>query len=85
VMHSLAALLPAKVRANEVAERELAAAALRCDALHVVAHIEQSSAHPPRVDVADMKDALRRKLRAIDPHVKVVSSTKMQGLPWVVD
>lgn len=84
VMMSLAALLPAKHRANRANERDLAAAVLDCTSFKVVAHLETPAAHRPVIDPADIKQKLKQLLRAIDPHVKVVSIAKMQGLGWSV-
>ena len=57
---------------------------LKCAVLRVVAHIEQPRAHRPVVDPADIKQQLRRKLRAVDAHPKIVSMNDMQGLAWNV-
>lgn len=84
VLMSLAALLPAKHRANELNERELATAFLNCSDFKVVAHLEQPRGHSPVIDPADIKQKLRQLLRSVDPHVKVVSSTNMQNLGWTV-
>ena len=42
------------------------------------------AAHQPRVDLADLKQKLKSKLRAIDAHPEIVSMTKPLGLGWVV-
>lgn len=84
VLDTLAAMLPARVRANEPVEQQMAAAILNCASLKVVLHIEQPPRHRPVVDPADIKQKLRRLLRAVDPHLKVVSMNNMQGLAWTV-
>lgn len=84
VLHTLAAMLPARLLANELIERELATAVLNCNALKVVLHIEQPQRHQPVVDPADIKQKLRRLLKAVDSHPKVVSMRNMQGLAWTV-
>lgn len=84
VLHTLAAMLPAKLYANNSSEQQLATAILGCVALHVVAHIEQPQKHRPAVDLADVKQKLRRLLKAIDAHPKVVSQDQMSGLAWLV-
>ena len=84
VFHTLAALLPAKLYANDPVERQLASAILNCASLKVVLHIEQPHRHSPVVDLADLKQKTRRLLRAIDPHLKIVTKSKMQGLAWSV-
>lgn len=81
---TLAALLPARLHANDPKERALADAILKCVTLRVVAHIEQPRAHRPVVDPADIKQKLRRMLRAVDAHPKIVSMHDMQGLAWAV-
>lgn len=84
VLHTLAALLPAKLHANEFNEQQLAAAILTCTFLRVVAHIEQPARHQPVIDPADLKQKLRSLLKAIDAHPKVVSMNSMGGLEWTV-
>lgn len=84
VLHTLAAMLPARLLANAPIERQLAMAILNCGCLKVVLHIEQPQRHRPVVDPADIKQKLRRLLKAIDPHLKVVSMNNMQGLAWTV-
>lgn len=84
VLHTLAAMLPAKLRANDPTEQQLAAAILACASLRVIAHIEQPLRHRPVVDLADIKQKLRRLLRAVDANPKVVSMNDMNGLNWTV-
>lgn len=85
VLHTLSALLPAKLLATDPDEAGLAGDVLTCSSLRIVAHIEQPQRHRGVVDPADLRQKLRELLRAVDPHVKVVSLTKMQGLPWTVE
>lgn len=84
VFMSLAALLPAKHRANDRNEQALAASILNCQSFRVIAHIELPQAHRPVIDCADIKQKLKQRLAAVDSHVKVVSITNMQGLAWAV-
>lgn len=84
VIATLGALLPARLNAHDPQEKALADAVLKCAVLRVVAHIEQPRAHRPVVDPADIKQQLRRKLRAVDAHPKIVSMNDMQGLAWNV-
>lgn len=84
VLHTLAAMLPAKLRANEISEQKFASAILTCTSLRVIAHIEQPARHQPVIDPADLKQKLRRLLKAVDPHLKVVSMNNMSGLEWTV-
>ena len=86
VLHTLAALLPARLNATEPREREVARAVLQCQSLHVVLHVEQN---PRRrvLDLADVKQALKPLLRAVDCHPKLVcmqSTQNMAGLGWTV-
>jgi hypothetical protein len=84
VIATLGALLPARLKAHNAEENALAGAILNCASLRVVAHIEQPRAHRRVVDPADIKQQLRRKLRAVDAHPKIVSMNDMQGLAWHV-
>ena len=84
VLHTLSAMLPAKLHAVNLAEKNLAANLLRCKALRVIAHIELPGRHRGVVDPADLRQKLRQLLRVVDPHVKVVSTANMQGLAWTV-
>ena len=81
----MAALLPARLHAGTpLEEKNLSKAILGCKKLQVIVHIEQPSAHQPRVDLADLKQKLKSKLRAIDAHPKIVSMAKPLGMGWVV-
>lgn len=84
VLMSLAALLPAKHRASDPAEKALATSVLSCSDFKVIAHLELPQAHKPVVDPADIKQKLKQRLAAVDRHLKVVSMDKMQGLAWTV-
>jgi hypothetical protein len=84
VIHTLAALLPAKANANDAAEKTFAGNMLDCRQLRVVMHIEQNPHRKPVVDLTDLLQKTRRYLRAIDPHPKVCSMTQPSGMPWVV-
>lgn len=84
VLMSLAALLPAKHRANDQNEQALAGSILDCQKFRVIAHLELPQAHRPVIDPADIKQKLRQRLAAVDPHVKVVSIANMQNLAWTV-
>lgn len=84
VLHTLAAMLPAKLHANEPNEQQLANAILICTSLRVVAHIEQPTRHQPVIDPADLKQKLKSLLKAVDAHPEVVSMNNMRGLEWTV-
>ncbi|HEX7371108.1 MAG TPA: hypothetical protein VF284_12595 [Rhodanobacteraceae bacterium] len=81
VLCTLAAMLPASLRAADHDERQLSHAVVRCTSLRVVLHVEQDRGV---IDLADIKQELKRKLKAIDPQVKIVSTANMGGLPWTV-
>lgn len=83
VICTLAALLPASLHAADE-EKQHARAALDCTRLKIVLHIEQPRAHRPAVNLGDLKQKLKSRLKAIDPHVKIVHMQKMAGLEWTV-
>jgi hypothetical protein len=85
VIHTLAALLPAKLLANDEQEKSLATSLLAARQLRVIAHIEQPGGKGQIVDPADLKQKLEKRLRAIDPNVKIVCKDKLRGLPWEVN
>jgi hypothetical protein len=88
VMYTLAALLPAKVNANDISERDFAAKTLRATQLRLVLHLEQPEKHsklfPRAIDPANVQLKLRQRLKAIDPHPIVAETAKMHGLQWSV-
>lgn len=84
VLCTLAAMLPATLLAVDNSEKKLAKAIIGCQSLHVVLHVEQPRAHKSVVDLADIKQKLKGKLRAIDPHAKIVHMAGMAGLRWTV-
>lgn len=85
VIFTLAAMLPASLNARIVSEKSLASKVLNCQSIQVVAHIEMPQSHRPVVSLADIKQKLKIRLRAIDAHPKIVSHDKMQNLPWSTD
>ncbi|MBF0587298.1 hypothetical protein INT08_09675 [Prosthecochloris sp. N3] len=88
VLDSLAAILPAKVNANDLDEKAFAQGCLDCHRLRVVLHLEQPARHsklfPRAFRPADVQQKMRQLLKPVDPHPKVVESTAMQGLQWQV-
>ena len=84
VLMPLAAMLPAKLNANDPSERAMAKAVLTSHKLRAVAHIALARAHHPAVDLADLKQKLAQLLRAVDAHPKVVSRNHMPSLGWAV-
>lgn len=85
VMMTLAALLPAKHRANEPMEKVFAANILGCLDYKVIAHLEVPRADQLGIDPANVQMKLRQLLRAVDCHVKVVGGSNLRTLAWQVD
>ncbi len=81
VRDTLAAVLPARLNAQVEAEQSFANSVLACRTLTVVLHVEQKS---DAIDLAELKQKLRGKLRAVDANPKIVSKTQMQNLAWTV-
>lgn len=85
VLMTLAAILPAKLNADEKVEKEHAGEILKCSGLKVIAHIELPAKRSLGLgSVADIQQKLKQRLRAIDCHPKVVSMNEMRGLSWTV-
>ncbi|HEV3445934.1 MAG TPA: hypothetical protein VG099_14940 [Gemmataceae bacterium] len=72
VRDSLAALVAARANANDEDEGQMAVAALRCQRLGVVLHLEQPAKHsklfPRAIDPANVPQRLKQLIKAIDPH-----------------
>ncbi|GKT26075.1 hypothetical protein [Acidovorax sp. SUPP3334] len=83
VLHTLAVFLPAKLNASQD-ECSISQQLLKCKALHIVVHIEQSDRHIPKVDLADLRQKLKQRLRSVDPHPKIACMRNMVNLPWTV-
>ena len=81
VRDTLAALLPARLNANDSDEKSLARALLGCRTLRIVLHIEQNR---DGIDLADIKQKLKPKVKAIDPQPTIVSKARMRNLAWTV-
>ena len=81
VRDTLAAMLPARLNAQVEAEQSFANSVLSCRTLTMILHVEQKS---DAIDLADLKQKLRGKLRAIDANPKIVSKLQMQNLAWKV-
>lgn len=84
VLCTLAAMLPAKLNGTVPSEIDISKKVLRCSDLRIVVHIEQSQRHMPIVDLADLKQKLKRMLRAVDPHLRIVHMSNMHNLSWTV-
>lgn len=87
VRDSLAGLVSAKFMANSAMEKEFADKVLKCDSIKIVLHIEQSkraSKISQPFNLADLKQDLRRKLKAIDAHPIISDKGNLASLPWNV-
>jgi hypothetical protein len=63
-------------------------AALACNQIRVVLHLEQpakrSKLFPRAIDPAQVKQKLRQLLKAIDPHPQVVAIGRLGDVGWLV-
>lgn len=88
VFDTLAALLPAKIHANDAGEKEMARAVIGSHDLRVVLHLEQPTKHsklrPRAIDLANLKIKIRGLLKPIDAHPQVVEMATMATLGWTV-
>ena len=86
VRDTLAALVAAKVNANDDEEKDLATKALQCSRIRVVLHLEQPIKHstlfPRAINPANVLLSLRRLIKAIDPHPLVIETNRMLGVAW---
>ena len=89
VFSTLAALLPAQLNADVENERKLATKALQTSRLRIVLHLEQkqkrSRLFPRAFDPANVQQKLKQRLNAVDATPLVTETTRMQGLPWMVE
>jgi hypothetical protein len=88
VRDSLAALVAARINANDPEEKAISNAALACNRIRVVLHLEQpakrSKLFPRAIDPAQVTQKLRQLLKAIDPHPQVVTSGRLGDVGWSV-
>ena len=89
VRDSLAGIAAASCNANDPHEKQIAKRALRTGRWFVVLHLEQprvrSRIRPWIVDPADLIQQLKRVLKPIDPHPKVVNKDDMvPNVRWSV-
>lgn len=88
VRDSLAALVAARVNANDVDEKQQAQQALKAHKIRIVLHLEQpaksSKLFPRAIDPAQVQQKLKQLLKAIDPHPKVMESNRMSHAAWTV-
>ena len=87
VRDSLAALVAAKINANDPEEKRLAQDALTAQTIRVILHLEQPAKPSklfPHIDPAHIHQKLKQLIKAIDPHPCVLESTRMKGMAWTV-
>jgi hypothetical protein len=89
VRDTLAGLISARYRANDLDERACAKSLLQAETLRVVCHLEQPARRSRLRPVAYEPDKLQLKLRTlikwIDPHPLVVSRTSLRAdMKWTV-
>ena len=88
VRDSLAALVAARVNANDASEKQISSRALACNRIRVVLHLEQPTKHsklfPRAIDPAQVTQKLRQLLTAIDPHPQVVALGRPGDVGWFV-
>lgn len=87
VTGTLALLFPAHLNARKPEEQQMAEKALKAKRIRVVLHIEQPRVAlafaPKPINLANVTTALRQRLKAVDPHPKVVDSSSTR-VPWTV-
>jgi hypothetical protein len=88
VISTLAAMLPMKNNASIPAEKEIAEIFAKTSQTRVVLHIEKPPARRTLkqscYNFQEIEKSLKRKLKPIDTHPKVVSKDNLKGFPWVV-
>ena len=90
VRDTLAGLVAAQINATNSNEKDFSKAFLKKRCIRIIIHLEQptgtSRLRPHAINLRDVQDKLRQKLKAIDPHPKVtcISSLSQNNLPWTV-
>ena len=89
VRDTLAGLVAAKMKANDSNEKTFAKRVLQSKAIRVVLHLEQPVKHsrlfPLAIDPASVLQSLKRQLRAIDAHPRVVNQNNLSAtMNWTV-
>ncbi len=86
VRDTLAGIFAAAKWQSEHANSAEAQACLRATTIRAVLHLEQperSSKLFPRVyDLSRVQEKLKQRVRALDPHPRVVELASASGLPW---
>lgn len=88
VFDTLAALLPAKVNADDPEEIDISKRILGAKKLRIVLHLEQPVKHsklrPRAINPADVQMKLRQILKPIDAHPILSEMANMGSLQWSV-
>jgi len=88
VISTLSAILPMKNSAGIPEEKKIAKYFANSSQIRVVLHIEKPPARRTLkqscYDIQNIETSLKRKLKPIDAHPKVVSKENLKGLPWTV-
>jgi hypothetical protein len=88
VFDTLAALLPAKMNADDETEKKIAGKITNAKQLRIVLHLEQPTKHsklrPRAINPADVKQKLRSLLKPVDAHPFVSEISNMGTLNWSV-
>jgi hypothetical protein len=89
VRDTLAGLVAAKMNAKEANEQQFAKKVLQCESIKVVLHLEQpqkkSKLFPQAIDPVAVKQTLKRQLKAIDAHPRVVDKNNLSSdMGWTV-
>ncbi|MCX7067964.1 MAG: hypothetical protein NTW85_09780 [Methylococcales bacterium] len=88
VISTLSAILPMKNNAGNPEEKKIAEYFVNSSQIKVVLHIEKPPARRTLkqscYDFQNIETSLKRKLKPIDAHPKVVSKENLKSLPWVV-
>ena len=77
------------MKANDSNEKTFAKRVLQSKAIHIVLHLEQPVKHsrlfPLAIDPASVLQSLKRQLRAIDAHPRVVNQNNLSAaMNWTV-
>lgn len=90
VKSTLAGLAVARVKANDLGERDRATQAMGCGALRVALQVAQparrSRLFPQVINPQDAEIQLKREVRAVDAHPEcVVGNINSRRLPWTTE
>lgn len=90
VRDTMAGLLAARIHAGDDSEKAFAGRAVNTRRIRVVLHLEQPRKHsrlfPRSIDPADMTLKLKQRLKAVDPHPKIVDHRTLHpDIIWTVE